>query len=442
MRTIVLFTRDLRVHDHPALVRAVETSREIVPLFVMDPDLLGSSPNRDRFLLECLADLDASLQRLGGRLFVRRGPVAAQVREVAVRSGSTRVLVSEDVSTYAVRRERELAEALSAAGIDLTVFPGNAVVPPGAMPRAAAYRLFTPYHRVWLARTRRAVVGPPAHLRVPDDLEPGSRPDPRSVAPDAIDAPLGGERVGRRRMHAFLGRELRGYGVARDDLSDEGTSRLSPYLRFGCLSATELAARAVRRHGAELFLRQLAWRDFFLQLFAEDPSLAWRDLRPAVGVAEPPVAPDRALAAWRDGLTGLPLVDAGMRQLRREGWMHNRARLVTASFLTRRLGVRWQQGARHFSELLFDADVANNAGNWQWAAGTGVDPRRARTLNPIRQARRFDPTGDYIRRYVDELADVPASRIFTPWVDPDLLRRTGYPEPLVAVSADRLSLAS
>jgi deoxyribodipyrimidine photo-lyase len=243
-------------------------------------------------------------------------------------------------------------------------------------------------------------------------------------------------------MHGFLGRELRGYGVGRDALADEETSRLSPYLRFGCVSATELSARATQREGAEPFLRQLAWRDFFCQLVAEDPSLAWRDLRPALGIAEPKVAPDRALAAWRDGRTGLPLVDAGMRQLHREGWMHNRARLVAASFLTRHLGVPWQEGAHHFSELLFDADVANNAGNWQWAAGTGVDPRRARTLNPVRQARRFDPTGGYVRRYVGELADVAAPWIFTPWLDPDLLRRTGYPEPVVAINAGRLSLAS
>jgi len=243
-------------------------------------------------------------------------------------------------------------------------------------------------------------------------------------------------------MHAFLGRALQGYAVGRDDLASEGTSRLSPYLRFGCLSATEVAVRAADLEGSEPFLRQLAWRDFFLQLFAEDPALAWRDMRPSVGVPEPPADADRVIATWRDGLTGLPLVDAGMRQLRREGWMHNRARLVAASFLTRRLGVAWQEGARHFSRLLVDGDIANNAGNWQWAAGTGVDPRRTRTLNPVLQARRYDPNGDYVRRYVSELSNVDAPLIFAPWRDGSLLRRTGYPEPIVEVNGEKLPVAS
>ena len=143
----------------------------------------------------------------------------------------------------------------------------------------------------------------------------------------------------------------------------------------------------------------------------------------------------RTLEAWREGRTGLPLVDAAMRQLRREGWIHNRARLVTASFLTRRLGLAWQEGAAHFSRYLVDGDPANNAGNWQWAAGTGADPRRTRTLNPVLQAKRFDPSGAYVRRYVRELHDVQAPRIFAPWKDPSLLERTGYMEPIVPVSA-------
>ena len=177
---------------------------------------------------------------------------------------------------------------------------------------------------------------------------PGRDPNPRRCSADALDRPRGGERAGRRRLHAFLGRELSGYADGRDDLAADATSRLSPYLRFGCLSASEVATRAAFAPGSDPFVRQLAWRDFFLQLLADDPKLAWRSLRDHVGVAPPPVAPERAIEAWREGCTGLPLVDAGMRQLRREGWMHNRARLVTASVLTRRLGIPWQEGARHF----------------------------------------------------------------------------------------------
>ena len=434
MRTLVLFTRDLRVHDHPALYAAWQEGHEVVPLFVLSSVFLGRWPNRERFLLECLVDLDRSLTMLGGRLFVRRGSVVEQTMAVATASGCSAIFIGGDVGAYAPRRERELETECARARIAFRRFPENAVVEPGGLARRrAAYRVFTPYFRAWGERPRRSIVPAPPRLAVPLDLEPGPRPDPSSVSVDALDGPPGGERAGRRRLHAFLGRELAGYADRRDDLAADMTSRLSPYLRFGCLSASEVATRAASLPGSDAFVRQLAWRDFFLQLLAEDPRLAWRSLREPVGVAHPPVATERALEAWREGCTGVPLVDAGMRQLRGEGWMHNRARLVTASFLTRRLGIPWQEGARHFARLLTDADPANNAGNWQWAAGTGTDPRRARTLNPVRQARRFDPSGDYVRRYVPELDGVATPLVFAPWKDPALLRRIGYPAPIVDV---------
>jgi deoxyribodipyrimidine photo-lyase len=436
VRILVLFTRDLRVHDHPTLFEACRAATEVVPLFVLDPALRGRSPNRDRFLIESLIDLDRSLERLGGRLILRRGAVVEETMAVAVGAGCSMIFLTGDVSAYARRRERELGAACASAGIALRLFPENAVVEPGelARRRPAAYRVFTPYFRAWSERPRRAPVPVPPRLSVPQDLEPGARPRPASVPADALDVPRGGERAGRRRLHAFLGRELEGYAAGRDDLAAERTSRLSPYLRFGCVSANETAERVAGLPRGEAFIRQLAWRDFFLQLLAEEPALAWRDLRSPVGITDPPVPPDRGLAAWREGCTGLPLVDAGMRQLLREGWMHNRARLVTASFLTRRLGLPWQEGERHFSRLLVDADPANNAGNWQWVAGTGADYRRTRSLNPVLQARRHDPTGAYIRRYVPELSEIEAPLVFAPWRDPELLRRTGYPQPIVPVA--------
>ncbi len=437
VRSLVLFTRDLRIRDQPALALASRESTEVVPLFVLDPELLGSSPNRHRFLLESLVDLDRALEGLGGRLILRRGDVVRETLRVARESGCARVLLSGDTGAYAIRREARLAEACVADGVGLQILPGNSIVEPGAVAPVGrgAYRVFTPYHRAWLEVARPIPEPAPRRLRLPPDLDPGSRPDPAWVTPDALDPPRGGERAGRRRLHAFLGQELACYAEARDDLAANATSRLSPYLRFGCVSANELATRAATLPGSGPFLRQLAWRDFFRQLLANDPALAWRDLRAAVGVSEPPASPDRLVAAWREGRTGVPLVDAGMRQLQREGWMHNRARLVTASFLTRRLGIAWQRGERHFSRLLVDADPANDAGNWQWTAGTGADPRRTRTLAPVRQARRFDPTAAYVRRYVHELADVEGPRVFAPWLDPELLRRTGYPEPIVPVTA-------
>jgi deoxyribodipyrimidine photo-lyase len=435
--TVVLFTRDLRVHDHPALVEACRTSDEVVPLFVLDPRLLGRSPNRDRFLLESLEDLDASLARRGGRLFVRSGEVVAETLAVATEAGCASIHVAADVTPYARARAAALETACRGAGIDLRVVPGvHDVLEPGAIHPAdrSAYRVFTPYHRRWAAEARGAVLDPPRRVTTPAGLGPGARPDPAGVRPDAADAPRGGEAAARRRMHAFLGREIAAYGRSRNDLAADATSRLSPYLRFGCVSARETAVRAGGvGDPAEGFLRELAWRDFFRQLLAADPALAHADLRSAGGAA--PAAPAGAFEAWCEGRTGVPLVDAGMRQLRREGWIHNRARLVAASFLTRRLGVPWRLGERHFARLLFDGDPASNAGNWQWAAGTGTDPRRTRTLNPVLQARRYDPDGAYVRRYVRELDAVPAPDVLAPWTAPGVLARTGYPAPIVEVPA-------
>ena len=234
-------------------------------------------------------------------------------------------------------------------------------------------------------------------------------------------------------MTEFLKRGVARYDTARDDLAADATSHLSAYLRFGMVSANEVAARAAKVAGAEPFVRQLCWRDFFGQLLASDPALTWRDLRPPPEMQAPLLDPDEALERWRTGTTGLPLVDAGMRQLAREGFMHNRARMVTASFLTRRLVLPWQQGAAHFFRLLVDGDPANNSGGWQWVAGTGTDPRRMRSFNPVRQAKRFDADGAYVRRYVEELADVDGKAIFAPWLDAAVLRRTGYPAPLLEV---------
>lgn len=434
MRTLVLLSRDLRVHDHPALADAARRG-EVVPLFVLDPDALAPSPNRARFLLASLADLDRSLRERGGRLIVRRGSPAPTAIEVARSTGCDRLVVTGDVSAYARRREEHLEGACRDAGIAFEVFAGNAVVEPGDVAPASSdgYRVFTPYFRAWSAATRRPVVAAPERIATPDGIDSDDLPDPSSVEIDAGSLPDGGETAGRARMDAYLRSGVSRYEEGRDDLAADVTSHLSAYLRFGCVSANELAARASGVAGAEPFVRQLCWRDFFLQLLASDPALAWRDLRPAPEMQAPLIDAAEALERWRAGTTGLPLVDAGMRQLAAEGFMHNRARMVTASFLTRRLVLPWQDGAAHFFRLLVDGDPANNSGGWQWVAGTGTDPRRMRSFNPVRQAKRFDPEGTYVRRYVPELADVPTPALFAPWLDADLLRRTGYPAPLLEV---------
>lgn len=435
MRTLVLFTRDLRVHDHPALTEAVRSSDEVVPLFVLDPALLRVSPNRSRSLVEGLHDLHESLRERGGRLALRHGDVATTAVAVARDLRVDRVFVTADVSANARRREGRLGEGLATDGIELRVLPGNSIVEPGDLAPAGrdAYVVFTPYHRAWAAAPPRSVLGAPTSVPVPADVVSDPLPDPRSIDAEALDLPTGGERAGRRRMETFLRRGAGTYDAVRNDPAADATSRLSPYLRFGFVSANEVAQRASRVPGAEGFVRQLAWRDFFGQLLWHDPRLAWQDLREAPPLRPPSLQPGLALELWKEGMTGLPLVDAGMRQLRREGWIHNRVRMVVASFLTRRLGVPWQEGAEHFARYLVDGDPANNAGGWQWVAGTGTDPRRSRSFNPVRQARRFDPSGDYVRRYVRELRGVEGPLVSAPWRHPTLLQSRGYPEPVCPV---------
>jgi deoxyribodipyrimidine photo-lyase len=428
----MLFTRDLRLHDHPGLSEACRTG-EVVPAFVWDPDLAAASPNRARFLAESLVDLEQALRQRGSRLLLRRGPVAEGAAQLAAEARCDRIFLTADAGTYPTARLERLNRLAAARGIGVEPFPGHAVVEPGTIAPAArsSYRVFTPYWRAWRAVEWRRPLPAPPSIPTPPDLDPGARPDPSRNLPTASDLPPGGSHAGRRSLSRFLRDEL-GNGRLRNDLAADATSRLSPYLRFGCVSATEVAHRVERAGGDQWFLRQLAWRDFYSQLRVELPELTRRDLR---APPDGPRVPDGELfAAWAEGRTGFPLVDAGMRQLLGEGWMHNRARMVTASFLVRRCGIPWQEGARHFLAHLVDGDPASNAGGWQWAAGTGTDPRRSRPLNPVRQAARFDPTGAYTRRYVPELAGLPTHLVHAPWLNPSRARSLRYPAPVIEVA--------
>jgi deoxyribodipyrimidine photo-lyase len=429
---LVLFTRDLRVHDHAALSAAVRSADRIVPLFVLDAGILATryaAPNRVAFLLDSLRDLDSSLRARGGRLVVRRGQVVEETRRVAAEAGADAVFATADVSAYAQARE----ERLRRAGLDVRVFDGVTAAPPGAVTPAGSdhYRVFSPYWRAWRRRELGVPLPPPRLVRVPR-LPSGRIPALADVVAGAQspDVPRGGEAEGRRRLRRWLRSGLVGYGDERGGvgLADERTSRLSPYLHFGCLSAREAAVGAESAPAGEPWLRELCWRDFYAQLLRANPRLSHDDLRPRSGRwREDPAG----LAAWKQGRTGLPLVDAGLRQLRREGWMHNRARLVTASFLVHDLGIDWRAGAGHFYDLLVDGDVASNSGNWQWVAGTGVDTRPGRRFNPTLQAKKRDPDGAYIRRYVPELADLEPPLVHEPWrLGAEELARRGYPEPL------------
>jgi len=430
---LVLFNRDLRVRDNPALFAAARADR-VVPLFVFDERLLGSrfaAPNRVAFMREALADLDAALKRVGGRLFLRRGNAVDEAIAVARQCGAAELHVSADWSSYARRREARLAAACEEEGVDFVAHPGATIVAPGAVTPTGGdhFKVFTPYHRAWSEAPLRQVHGAPRKLAVPSKLRSPRLPALAQLTDGdpSPDRARGGESEGRKLMRAFLRDGLAEYEARHDDLPGDATSRLSPHLRFGCLSPLELMLAARERRGGAAFVRQLCWRDFHHQVLAATPSLPWRDYRPR---GDRWSRSKRALAAWREGRTGYPLVDAGMRQLAAEGFVHNRARMTVASFLVKDLYVDWREGAWHFWDLLSDGEIANNAGNWQWVAGTGNDTRPNRVLNPVRQAERFDPEGAYVRRYVPELATVRGRDVFRPWLM-EGFDRLGYPTPIV-----------
>jgi len=440
---VVLFTRDLRVHDNPTLRAAVASADEVVPMFVLDEAILRSSynsPNRGWFLAGSLRGLDASLAELGAvGLVVRRGDVAEETASVAAEMGADVVHVSADWSGYARRREQRLKDTLAADGRRLLVHDGTVtVVPPGSVLPTGSdhFAVFTPYLRRWEREGLRAVLEPPKGLRSPKvDKGPLPSADDICTGERAVHLPEAGEAAGRRRLDAWLGSEVRGYADHHDDLPGDHTSRISPYLHFGCLSPVEVVTRAGHSAGGAAFVRQVAWRDFNLQVLAARPDASHSDYR-SRGDRWRGAGGD--LEAWRRGRTGVPIVDAAMRQLLREGWMHNRGRLVAGSYLTKHLYVDWREGADHFLAHLFDGDLANNQLNWQWVAGTGTDTRPHRVLNPVRQAERFDPDGDYVRRYVEELSGVEGAAVHEPWKLPEDVRaRLDYPEPLVDLDVGR-----
>ncbi len=443
---IVLFTRDLRVHDQPALAAACRGADRVVPLFVFDETILQSryaAPNRVSALLDSVRDLRHSLQQRGGDLIVRRGDPVERIHELAVEVAADQLHLSADVSGYAERREqrlRTLARDPLRGRLSVHVHPGIVQVPPGDLSPSGGdhFKVFSPYWRRWVVADHRMPEPAPNHVPTPiagpdDPPLAGALPalEELTDGTTAPNLPPAGETAARERTDAWFDGPIDAYDDTRNHLAEDGTSRLSPHLHLGTISVAELVARVDRtRPGHEAFLQELCWRDFNHQLLAARPDLthadvrtqgdAWRDEQDAV-------------EAWKEGLTGYPVVDAGLRQLRRDGWMHNRARMIVASFLTKHLYVDWRVGAWHFMDHLVDGDLANNFGQWQWTAGTGTDSRPNRMFNPVTQGQRHDPDGSYVRAYVPELAEVDDAHIHAPWeADGTLLRATSdYPPPIV-----------
>ena len=444
MTALLWFTRDLRVHDHPALRAALDRCERVVPVFCFDDRLLRgrhASGPRTQFLLECLADLD---ERLAGVLVFRRGAPERELPALAREVGARELHYTADSGPFARRRIERVRRAA-----DLTAFahPGlHAVDDLDALRTQAGtpYTVFSPFHRRWLDAPRRDVTGRPrSFASLPSGVRKGRLPSLSDLGlSQEVAEPLpGGETAARKRLSAFL-RSAGEYG--------ERTSRLSPYIHFGCLSVREIEARLPGGAGPEAFRRQLGWRDFFHHVLLHFPRNARSEFQERYrGLAWSHA--EQRFEAWCSGQTGFPLVDAGMRQLRREGWLPNRIRLVVGSFLTKDLAIDWRWGERWFMRLLLDGDEANNNGNWQWIASVGVDPQPAfrRIYNPARHQERYDPQGTYVRRYVPELHAVPDRYLAEPWTMPSEVQEScgctigrDYPEPIVDhAEARRAALA-
>jgi len=421
-RTIIWFRRDLRLVDHPALLTAAADGAEVIPLFVVDPAFDRSGAPRRAFLHDCLTALDTALrERSGTGLVIRHGDPTHVVPALADELGADSVVVSRDYSPYGRARDAAVADALAGLGRKLRGVGSPYAVEPGAVRKGDGdpYAVFTPFSKVW-RRTgwREPFPGPDDDVRwlgagaaaVDSDPLP-DRPDPGCVLPAA------GEAAALDRWRAFVGSTGAGDGTMRsgvdayDDLRDRpalnGTSHLSPDLKWGTIHPrtllADLDASGAGDRGHTVFSSELAWRDFYADVLFHRPDTAWQNLNPKLNGIELDIgrAAEDKFARWCAGETGFGIVDAGMRQLLGTGWMHNRVRMIVASFLVKDLHLPWQWGARWFMQHLVDGDLASNNHGWQWAAGTGTDAAPYfRVFNPTLQQERYDPDGTYVGRWV------------------------------------------
>ena len=461
---LVWFRRDLRADDHAALHHALKAARQVWCVFVFDRHILDPLPRADRrveFILASLHDLDGQLRALaaGARLIVRHGGALDEIVKLARQLGVAAVYANHDDEPDALARDAAVRDTLGAAGIalhtskDHVVFERNELLTGAGTP----FSVFTPYKTAWLKRFEPFFVKPYPIARHAAAL---AAPPPGVAAALPTLAALGFEptnlavlkispgSAGGRALWDDFRTRIDAYESSRDFPAIKGPSYLSVHLRFGTLSIRELAGAAFERmrtgpaeRGAGVWLSELIWRDFYHQILYHHPHVVDASFKPACDRIEWAAGADAdaLFEAWCDGATGYPLVDAAMAQINQTGYMHNRLRMVTASFLVKDLGIDWRRGERYFAERLIDYDLAANNGGWQWAASTGCDAQPYfRIFNPVAQSRRFDPAGRFIRRYLPQLAALPDKLIHAPWearpVDLTLagveLGRT-YPHPIV-----------
>lgn len=456
---LIWFRRDLRLADNPALMAALEAHQRVVPVYVHAPDEEAPwAPGAASrwWLHHSLSALDAELRERGSSLHVARGPTLATLRAL-LRIHDASAIYWNRLYEPAIRaRDTRIKQALIDDGIDACSFKAGVLFEPWEIRTGQdqPYRVFTPF---WRKARSQLQVRPPL-------------PKPESLVPSAGKAGLRlaelellprirwdrgfheewtpGEMGGHAAFDRFLGSGLRDYADARDRPDRQGTSRLSAHLHFGEISPMQIAwtleervhqaGDSARSAGAESFLREIGWREFSQHLLFNFPHMPEQNLNPRFDDFRWGDEDAVAIRRWQQGRTGIPIIDAGMRELWATGIMHNRVRMLVASFLTKNLRQHWLHGARWFWETLVDADLANNSQGWQWTAGCGVDASPYfRIFNPVSQSGKFDPRGDYVRRWVPELAGVAAALIHQPWNDPAVLEATGYPAPMVDLGASR-----
>ncbi len=436
--TIWWIRRDLRLTDNPALSAAVAAGDQVIPCFIIDPRLMDgprTAQKRRDFLLGGLGALDGELRALGSRLILRRGDPVAELTRLCQESGAAAIFAQTDFSPYARRRDERVA-----ATLPVHWHGGPTLRHPDEVRKAdgTPYTVFTPFKRAWLTQplpTGGDLLAAPTALNTPSHMQSLTLPDPTR-------SPLfpPGAKEARRRLAHFGGDGMAGYAQDRDLLDRDGTSQLSPYLRFGMISARQamVAALAAGNAGADVWLNELIWREFYTAILYHFPGVAKGNFR-AKYDAIPWQNDRRDFAAWQAGRTGYPVVDAAMRQLLATGWMHNRARMIVASFLVKDLLIDWRWGEAWFMQNLIDGDPAANNGGWQWTAGVGTDAAPYfRIFNPITQGKKYDPDGRFIRGWLPELANVPDNQIHTPWqMSAAMQKESGcrmghdYPAPII-----------
>ncbi|MFM8751689.1 MAG: cryptochrome/photolyase family protein [Actinomycetota bacterium] len=431
-RAIFWFRRDLRLADNPALLAALDEADEVIPLFIMDDEIADRAGDHRRAYLA--ASLKSLNESLSGNLLVISGNATEVMADVMKRYKADSVHSAFPYAPYGNARDEEMKKA----GIELQQIGSGYAVAPGRVLKddGTPYRVYTPFYRAWLAHGWRAPVSAPKN---PSWVKPmkGDQNIPDWSAPDGVHIQEAGEKTAIARYKTFLKKAADDYGDARNIPGIEGTSRLSPHLRWGEIHPRTLLAALGQSKGHEVYRKEIAWREFYADVLHNNPHTS-RDYYDSKFKKMRYDKPDKKFEAWCQGKTGYPFVDAAMRQLVQEGWMHNRTRMVVASFLVKDLHIEWQHGANFFMKYLIDNDVASNSHGWQWTAGCGTDASPYyRVFNPIEQGRRFDPEGVYIKKFVPELAHLNGDDIHEPW-EADNGYKENYPKRIVDHAEERL----